>query len=145
MLKLMPLCIVQAKVLPIVEVSSTRRYVPITGGTVTGRIQGTIGTGFNDYQIVREDGTLEIQARYVIDTHDGAKLYVENNGIRTAPSEVLEKMRRGEAVDPALVYFRAVPRFETAHPDYLWLTRKIFLSSGQRFPDYVQLDFYEVG
>jgi Protein of unknown function (DUF3237) len=138
-------CTVTAHVGAIVEVSKTRRYVPILGGHVTGEITGKIGAGFNDYQFVRPDNTLEIQARYVIETDDGAKLYIENNGIRTASDAILEKMRRGEAVDPVSVYFRAIPRFETDHPAYLHLTRSLFISRGTRLPHAVELDFWRIG
>jgi Protein of unknown function (DUF3237) len=136
---------VRASVDPIVSITPTRRYVPITGGTATGKVNGKIGGGFNDYQYVRPDGTLEIQARYMIETDDGAKIYVENNGIRHAPPEIVAKMMRGEKVDASLVYFRASPRFETEDPRYLWMTQSLFICTGERLPDCVLLKFWSVG
>ena len=122
-----------------------RRIIPILGGTFTGeRLSGRILGGANDYQIVRRDGVLELQARYVIETATGALIYVENNGLRDGPAEVLAAQTRGELVDPALIYFRAIPRFETAAPEYLWLTKRVFVSSGARFPDRVALRFFEL-
>ena len=105
---------------------------------------GTIYTPSNDYQIIRADSVLELQARYVIETNDKALIFVENNGMREGPPELLAKQAAGELVDPALIYFRTVPRFETAAPQYQWLMRRIFLCAAARFPDRVQIRFFEV-
>jgi hypothetical protein len=86
----------------------------------------------------------ELHARYVIAATDGALIYVENTGIRTGPPDVLARLNRGEAVDPALVYFRSVPRFETAAPAHRWLMEHIFLATGIRRPDRVELAVYVV-
>jgi hypothetical protein len=122
-----------------------RRVIPVLGGRVTGpRLRGRVLPGANDYQIIRSDGVLELQARYVIETHDGALIYVENSGMREGPADVLAKQAAGEWVDPNLVYFRTVPRFETAAPAYQWLMRRIFICAGARFPAEVKVAFYEV-
>jgi hypothetical protein len=120
-----------------------RRVIPITGGTVTGRIVGRVLPGGADFQILKRDDVTELEARYVIETATGL-VYVVNNGVRSGPKHVMDALARGEKVDPALVYFRAIPRFETSAPDLLWLTRKIFVCSGVRLPDRVVLKFYEL-
>ena len=48
------------------------------------------------------------------ETDDGATIYVENRGIRFGPVELLQKLKRGEPVDPALIYFRTTPRSRPA-------------------------------
>ena len=122
-----------------------RRIIPILGGTFTGeRLSGRVLGGANDYQLIRRDGVLELQARYVIETKDKDLIYVENTGMRDGPAEALAAQNRGELVDPSLIYFRAIPRFETAVSEYQWLTRRIFVSSGFRFPDRVIIRFYEL-
>jgi len=65
--------------------------------------------------------------------------------VRFGPAELMEKLRRGETVDPSLIYFRSTPRFETAAPGYEWLMRNLFLCSGARFPDRVELRIFQVG
>jgi len=90
------------------------------------------------------DNLAEIQARYVIETAHGDRVYVENTGIRHAPPEVMDRLINDQPVDPALVYFRTVPRFETASVALSWLQRSIFVCSGARFPDHVQLRIFEV-
>jgi hypothetical protein len=116
------------------------RIVPILGGTVSGPgLSGTILPGGADEQRVRADGLTRIHARYVIRATDGALIRVDSQGLRHAPPEVMAAMTRGERVDPALVYFRTVIRFETAAEAHDDLNRSLFLSEGQREPDAVVL------
>ncbi len=122
-----------------------RRVIPINGGTVIGpQLNGRVLPSGNDYQLIRSDNVLELHARYIIETDDKAMIYVENTGMRDGPAELLARQAAGELVDPALIYFRTVPRFETAHPDYQWLMRRIFVCSGARAPDGVFIRFYQV-
>ena len=123
-----------------------RRVVPITGGTVQGpRLRGAILNVGADSQIIGPDGFTRLEARYVLRLDDGALVYVENCGIRFGSPEVMAKITRGEPVDPAEVYFRSAPRFETAAPAHQWLTRPLFIASGARHPDRVALSVFEVG
>lgn len=122
-----------------------RRIVPILGGTVSGpRIEGRILPGGSDWQEIDADGTARLEARYAIETGDGALIAVINRGIRHGAPEVIERIMGGEAVDPALYYFRSTPRFETAAPRWNWLNRIIAVGSCARTREEVLLDFYEV-
>ena len=116
------------------------RIVPILGGSVSGPgLTGAILPGGADEQRIRADGLTRIHARYVIRAEDGALIRVDSQGLRHAPPEVMAALMRGEKVDPALVYFRTVIRFETAAPEHDDLNRSLFLSEGQREPDAVVL------
>ena len=95
--------------------------------------------GGADWQYVRGDGVVELVARYSIRTGDGAEIAVTNRGLRRAAPEVMERMSRGEAVDPALVYFRTVPVFEAPAGAYDWLNRSVFVATAARLPDKVQI------
>jgi hypothetical protein len=117
-----------------------RRMIPIIGGTVAGpRLNGRILPGGADFQIIRPTGVTELFARYVIEAEDGALIYVENSGIRDGPAELTALLRRGETVDPVLIYFRTSPRFETASLRHQFLARRVFLAAGARYPDRVAL------
>jgi Protein of unknown function (DUF3237) len=140
---------VEASVAAPIEVGDTpfgaRRMIPILGGRVFGpRLSGRLLEGGVDYQLIRADGLAEIHARYIIETDQGARVYVENTGIRHGPPEAMARLRRGEPVDPASIYFRTVPRFETAAAELGWLHRSIFVCAGARFPDWVELRMFEV-
>ena len=122
-----------------------RRVIDILGGTVSGPLlSGIVRPGGADFQVIRPDGLTELHARYVLALDDGATVYVENTGLRFGPPEALARLRRGEPVDPALIYFRTAPRFETAAPAYRWLTTHLFLASGRRRPDSVEIELFQV-
>jgi hypothetical protein len=122
-----------------------RRIIPITGGEVRGEsLNGKILAFGADFQIVRPDSSIELEAKYAIETDDGAVIYVENRGIRHGPIELVQKLNRGEAVDPALIYFRTVPRFETGAAKYRWLMQSLFVASAARHADRVVIDVHQV-
>ena len=85
-----------------------------------------------------------LEARYTVRTDDGALVYVRNLGLRHGPAEVMERIQRGEAVDPAEYYFRSTPRFEAGDARYAWLNRILAVGSGARLANEVHLDIYAV-
>ena len=125
-----------------------RRIVPIIGGTFEGRgdltARGRILPGGSDAQIIHGDGLIEADAQYVLESDRGQLVYVRNRGLRHAPADIMARLLAGERVDPALVYFRSVPTFETSAPELQLLTRSIFVGSGERYPNEVVLRFWRV-
>lgn len=122
-----------------------RRVIGILGGNVQGpKLQGRILPGGADWQLIRGDGVADISARYTIETDAGARVLVSSDGLRHGPLGVMERLARGDSVDPALYYFRTVMRFETADPAVAWLNRILALARGQREARAVRLDVYEV-
>jgi hypothetical protein len=122
-----------------------RRIVSITGGTFEGPgIKGKVVPGGADWQIIRADGFSELDTRYTLETDKGQIVYVQNAGMRHAAPAVMEKLLKGETVDPKLVYFRTVPTFETAAPELQWLTRAVFIGTGERYPNEVVIRFWRV-
>ena len=122
-----------------------RKIVPITGGTFNGpAISGKIIPGGYDWQLLREDGVTEIEARYVLQTNDGALITIVNTGLRHGSPEVMQKMAKGELVDPSLYYFRSIPVFETGSKEYEWLTKNIFIANGIRKPAQVIIQVWKV-
>lgn len=143
------LCKIQLTLEPARELGNTplgrRRIIAITGGQFSGpKLSGRVLAGGADWQLVRADGVAYLDARYTLETSDGALIYVSNRGYRHGPPEVIERLARGEDVDPALYYMRATPWFETAAPKYAWLNRTICIASGARRAAAVELDFYAV-
>ncbi len=122
-----------------------RRIIPITGGRFAGeRLSGRVLAGGADWQVVRADGVAELDARYTLETADGALIYVRNRGYRHGPREVLERLSAGENVDPALYYMRTTPLFETGDGRYAWLNRIVAVARGARRPAAVELEVFEV-
>ncbi|MGA7806778.1 DUF3237 domain-containing protein [Bradyrhizobium sp.] len=122
-----------------------RRIIPIVGGAVRGPdINGQVCAFGADFQIIRPDELIDLEAKYAFETDDGAVVYVENRGIRFGPLDLLQKLKRGEPVDPNLIYFRTVPRFETGAEKYRWLMQHIFIASAARHADRVVIDVHQV-
>jgi hypothetical protein len=87
---------------------------------------------------------MELEAKYVVETTSGAHLYVVNCGLRHGPPEAIERLMRGDPVDPALIYFHTAPSFETAAPEFAWMMRSLFVCTGTRLPAQVHLRLYEI-
>ena len=122
-----------------------RRIIPVTGGEVRGeRVNGKVCAFGADYQILRPNELIELEAKYAFETDDGAVIYVENKGLRFGPVELLQQLKRGEPVDPKLIYFRTVPKFETGSEKYRWLMENLFIGSAARHVDHVVVDVHQV-
>ena len=125
--------------------TGVRRIIPIVGGEVKGDgINGKVCAFGADFQIIRPNELIDLEAKYAFETDDGAVVYVENKGIRFGPVELLQKLKRGEPVDPKLIYFRTVPKFETGAEKYRWLMQHIFVASAARHADRVVIDVFQV-
>ena len=122
-----------------------RRIVPITGGEFSGPdIRGSVLSGA-DWQVLRSDGTAELEARYTLRTDDGALIAVRNLALRHGPPDVMQALAAGQPVEPGLYYFRGAVSFETSAARYAWLTKHIIICTGHREPARVVLRFYKVG
>ena len=111
----------------------TRRISGISGGLFQGeRISGKILDGGNDWQIIRKEGCAVLDVRLTLQIDDGEFIYMTYQGYRHGPKEVMDKIGRGEPVDPADYYFRTNPVFETASSKYDWLNRIITVGVGHR-------------
>lgn len=121
-----------------------RRMVPILGGRfeADGGWQGEVLAGGVDWQLLRSDSVLEVDARYVLHDGEGARVQVVSQGLRHGPPGVIAALARGEAVDPALYYFRTAMRFETAAARLVHLNRVIGVGIGTREPRRVLLSVF---
>lgn len=125
--------------------SGVRRIIPIIGGEVRGeKVNGKVLPFGADFQIIRPNELIDLEARYAFETDDGAVVYVENRGIRFGPVDLLQKLKRGEPVDPKLIYFRTAPKFETGAENYRWLMHHLFIASAARHADRVVIDVHQV-
>jgi hypothetical protein len=122
-----------------------RRIIPITGGTFEGpAIKGTIEPGGGDWQIIRTDNVAELDAHYTLKTDDGVFIYIHNKGYRHGPPEIMQRLAKGETVDPNEYYFRAAPFFETSSEKYSYLNKFIYVATGERKKDSVVIHFYKL-
>ena len=117
-----------------------RRVVNILGGTFEGpQMRGEVLGGGADWQIARNDGVLELDARYTLKEARGGLVQVTSQGYRHGPPEVMARLGRGEAVDPNDYFFRSVMRFETGAPELAWLNKTIAVATAERKARRVEL------
>ena len=123
-----------------------RRIVALTGGTFIGPdLEGTLVPGASaDWQIVRPDGTALGDIRYTLQTSGGDVLYVQSRSVRHGSAEVLDRLGRGEDVDPSEYTFRTSTQIETAAAALDWLNKGVFISVGGRQPGGVVYETYLV-
>lgn len=122
-----------------------RRIIRILGGNATGQgWRARVLPGGADFQLLVSDTLAELDARYMLETDAGERIYVTNRAVRSGPPELMAKLARGEPVDPAAIYFRCSPSFETAAPSLAWINERIFVGTGVRQPDRVLMRFFEL-
>ena len=93
---------------------------PVTGGSFEGELlRGKVLAGGGDWVTAKGDGTLELDLRVTLETDDGALIHMTFTGVR----------------DDANHYFRTLPHFETAAPQYAFLNRLLAVGIGQIRPE----------
>ena len=124
---------------------SALRIADVPGGTFRGeRMHGTVLADGSDWQTLRGDGAVLLDARVVLKTHDEALIAMTYRGIRHGPPEVMARLARGEDVDSASYYFRIAPIFTTSDPRYEWLNRIVAVGIGQRLPGGPHYQVHEI-
>jgi hypothetical protein len=113
-----------------------RARVPIIGGTVRGPdIEGRVVPGGADWQLLRADNYLELEASYFIETNDGVSIHIHNRGLIHVPT-----------VEEPFGYALTTPRFEAPLGRYDWLNRHIFVGTivpdDPAAPSFVQISIY---
>ncbi len=125
--------------------SGTRRIIPIVGGQASGPLlNGRILPVGADWQTVQANDVAQLDARYAIETDDGAVIEVISQGIRHAPPEVAARIAAGENVPLSEYYMRTAIRLESGHPDYDWVSRAMFMATGGKVGATVRLAVYRM-
>ena len=143
-----PLFLLREQVPPLLVVGQApnafRRVGLVQGGSFEGeRLSGQVVSG-NDWQSVRPDSCIKLDVGLVLRTTGGALIVMTYQFLRAGPPAVVEKLDRGEEVDPATYYFRMSPMFETSAPKYDWMNRIIAIGTGYRRADGPIYSLFEV-
>jgi len=129
---------IDVRVQPVVDLAAFplggRRVVVFEGESFQGRdgLRGTIAAGGVDWQLVRSDGVLEIDAHYLLLSDDDEPIEVRSTGLRKASAAVATRIARGDPVDPSEYYFRVSIQYETSASDYEWLNWVVAVASALR-------------
>lgn len=143
------LCRIVCDVGPLVSLGDAplgeRRFVQLLGGKVEGpHFQGLVMPGGVDWQIARHDDVLEIDARYVLELADGARVEVESRGLRHGAPEVMQRLAAGEPVAPHEYFFRTAIRLTTGAPAWRHLNRTLAVGMGSRYATQVVIDVFQI-
>jgi hypothetical protein len=128
---------VSATIDPLIDMGKTpagqRRVVLITGGTFEGvaGLKGTIMPGGEDWQLIRDDGTMLLDARYWLRADDGTIIRVHNSVLIGQQA-----------------YARSSVKLEAPIGQHDWLNQAIFIgtiaSNFKQRPATVTLRFSKV-
>lgn len=77
-------------------------------------------------------------------TDDGALVVMTYRGVRHAPAEVNARIARGEPVAASECYLRTAPFFETSSEKYAWLNKMVAVGVGERRPNDVVYEIFEI-
>jgi hypothetical protein len=111
----------------------SRRVGRFGAGSFEGpKLRGTVLSGGACWMLLRRDDALEIEVRITLETDDKQQIYMSWKGFRHGPKEVIDRLNRGEIVDPATYYFRTTPYFETSSEKYDWMNRICSIATGSR-------------
>lgn len=95
----------------------------IREGMVTGdRIRGRLLPGGGDWMLTDAQGVGHIDARYMIETEDGAIVQAFYGGRLVFLGDALQRLREGKPLAEDDLYFRVAVTFN-APPEYGWLNQ----------------------
>jgi hypothetical protein len=121
-----------------------RRVIQITGGHFEGpQLRGDVMPGA-DWQIVRADGAIDLDARYAIREDRGGIVRVISQGMRHGPPDVLAQLARGEEVAADRYFFRTIMRFETGAAELAFLNKTIAVATAARRARQVELQAWRL-
>ena len=122
-----------------------RSYIPVFGGEFVGeRLSGELLRGGANCMLIRPDDVAEVDVRVSLQAHDGPIILMKGLGLRHGPSEVMERIVKGDPVDRSEYYFREALLFEAPPGPYDWLNRILAIGIGERRSDMVRVDAYEI-
>ena len=128
------------------QYGSERAAVYLADGTVTGpHINGiVIPASGGDFPWLRPDGVIDFDARYMLQTDDGANIYFQSRGYRWGTPEAMAQMARREPVSDESYYMRVAPKFEAPAGRYDWLNRYVFVGRAEKTPEGNRIHYFKV-
>lgn len=122
-----------------------RRLDRLDKGHLRGpRVSAELLAGGMDILLGGADGALRPDVRLPLKLDDGSHMLIQYRGVRHGPKEVMDRLFKGERVDPSEYYLRTALTFETASTKYGWLNRIVGVGIGRREPDAAVYDVYEI-
>ena len=122
-----------------------RRIFHFDGGSFEGpKLKGKVLPDGSGSSLIRRDEVLEVDVRLSLETEDMHQISMAWKGLRHGPKEVMDRLYRGEIVDPRSYYFRTTPYFETSSEKYGWMNRICAIATGSLGANARTLDVFQV-
>ena len=125
---------------------ATRGAVYAAAGRIEGpRLNGrVIPMSGGDFPLVRPNGVIDFDARYLLEADDGAVIYMQNRGYRWGSEEAMARMARNEPVEADEYYMRNAPRFDAPAGPHEWLNRHVFVGVAEKLPKANRIHYFVV-
>ena len=125
---------------PILSVGMTtageRVVADLTGGHFEGeKLNGTVRASGADWALICNDGTLKIDVRAVLETNDGAVIYMPYRGRMVVNDTISNILEKGEGeTQYGDTYWITQIQFETGDERYAWLNSLMAIGEGRLAP-----------
>lgn len=135
---------------PTLELGDTpagnRRVFTVSRGDFAGdRLRGEVlAPASSDLVVLRADDSYQLDVRLILRTDDDALILMTYRGVRHASPEVSARISRGERMAASDYYLRTAPFFETSSLKYAWLNKVVSVGVGERQPDAVKYEVFEI-
>jgi len=122
-----------------------RMIARVTGGRSEGpRLEGEVLPGGGDWALIDAAGTLRLDARVTVQTHDGARIYIQYRGVITPIDPGTVARALDGSLAPGECYYRTAPVFETGDARYAWLNTTVAVGVGRLEKEGVAYDVFGV-
>lgn len=127
-------------------IGATRAAVYAASGTIEGpRLNGrVIPMSGGDFPLVRPNGVIDFDARYLLEADDGAVIYMQNRGYRWGSEEAMAKLSRNEPLEPHDYYMRTSPKFDAPEGPHEWMNRHVFVGVAEKMPGANRIHYFVV-
>ena len=123
-----------------------RTIASVQGGTFEGsRLSGKVLPGGADWVRFRTDGTMMIDVRLTLQTHDGALIYLSYEGRFIGAAGAMAELAQGKTLDPGSYSLSTVAKFECGDERYSWLNDTIAVGIGEQSGFNPVYTIYEIG
>lgn len=127
-------------------VAGTKVIYSVSGGSMTGKIKGSVLPIGDDFATFINPITLKLDVRLVLRTDDSATIYCTYTGYLHTDEETFKTIKAGKGyqIDSSHYYFRINPIFETNSARYDWLNHTITVGFGTITPAGVSYKIYAI-
>jgi len=126
------------------SMGATRAAIWAAQGTFEGpRIKGrVIPMSGGDFPLLRPNGVIDFDARYLLEADDGTPIYLQSRGYRWAEGDAMERMARIEDVAAEDYYMRVSPKFDVPEGPHDWLAKHIFVGVAEKIPQANRIHYF---